>query len=150
MEQITKSKPSHPNIIGYYGCRVRRGRITAIFMERHDQTLMQYAFTPEFQNLDKIKFYDALESAVTYLHSLGLAHNDISPYKIMVKKDGMPALIDFGSSGPFGKRLPSLGSPGWYEQPFFTSDKKNDFYSLNNLREWLQQPSSFPPALNAS
>ncbi|KAF8858152.1 hypothetical protein BDZ45DRAFT_674123 [Acephala macrosclerotiorum] len=137
MEQISKS--SHPNIVGYYGCRVKRGRITAILLERLDQTLTQYASTPDFQQLDKVKFIEALESAVDYLHSLGLAHNDINPDNIMVK-DRKPVLIDFGSSQPFGKRLQSLGTKGWYEELFFTSERKHDTYSLSKLREWLQKP----------
>ncbi|TAQ86248.1 hypothetical protein B7494_g5414 [Chlorociboria aeruginascens] len=87
------------------------------------------------------KFVETLESAVDYLHSLGLAHNDINPDNIMIK-DGMPVLIDFGSAQPFGKRLQSLGTEGWYEELFFTSEKKHDTYSLWKLREWLQNPDS--------
>ncbi|CAM1509511.1 Fc.00g032500.m01.CDS01 [Cosmosporella sp. VM-42] len=136
MEQI--SKMHHPNVLQYYGCHVRRGRITSIVLERLDQTLTQYASTPEFGHLDKAKFADALESAVGYLHSLGLAHNDINPDNIMVK-DEMPVLIDFGCCQPVGKRLQSLGTPGWYEEIFYTSEKKRDTYSLAKLREWLQK-----------
>lgn len=138
MEHLSKSP--HPSIIGYYGCRVRRGRITAILLERLDQTLTQCASTPGFQQLDKAKFVEALESAVSHLHSLGLAHNDINPDNIMIK-DGMPVLIDFGSCQPFGKRLQSLGTEGWYEEMFFTSEKNHDTYSLGKLREWLQNRS---------
>jgi len=68
----------------------------------------------------------------------GLAHNDINPYNIMVK-DYNPILIDFGSCQPFGGRLQSLGSPGWYEI-FFTSQAKHDTYSLKKLRGWLETP----------
>ncbi|EGX95891.1 Protein kinase-like domain [Cordyceps militaris CM01] len=121
MEQI--SKTPHPHIIGYLGCR----------------TLMQYIHGASFAQLDKIKFVEALESAVAHLHSLGLAHNDINPGNIMVR-DGMPVLIDFGSCQPFGARLQSLGSPGWYEELFFTSQAKHDTYSLKKLREWLEKP----------
>ncbi|KAK0627423.1 kinase-like domain-containing protein [Immersiella caudata] len=103
MEQI--SKTPHPNIIKYLGCRIRRGRITSIVLERLDQTLMDYIHEPEFAQLDKGKFVDALESAVAYLHKLGLAHNDINPYNIMIKDGGIPILIDFGSCQPFGGRL---------------------------------------------
>lgn len=135
----TVSKPQHPNIITYHGCRVRRGRITAIVLERLDQTLQQISTTPEFEKLDKPKFLDALESAVEHIHSLGLAHNDINPQNIMVK-DGEPVLIDFGSCQPVGKRLQSLGTQGWYEEIFFTSEKKHDTYSLKRLREWMEKP----------
>ncbi|RFU30569.1 hypothetical protein B7463_g5780, partial [Scytalidium lignicola] len=136
MEQISKSP--HPNIVSYYGCRVKRGRITTILLERLDQTLAQYVSTDNFQQLDKTKFIIALESALDHLHSLGLAHNDINPHNIMVK-DGMPVIIDFGSCQPFGNSLQSLSSEGWYEELFYTSEKKHDTYSLGKLREWLQK-----------
>ncbi|KAL5615722.1 hypothetical protein FOBRF1_004470 [Fusarium oxysporum] len=111
MEKV--SQTPHPNIVGYYGCRVRRGRITSMVFERLDQTLQQYSSTPEFEKLDKPKFLEALQSAVAYIHSLDLAHNDVNPHNIMVK-DGMPVLIDFGSCQPVGQRLQSLGTEGAY------------------------------------
>ncbi|SCV33748.1 uncharacterized protein FFB14_04672 [Fusarium fujikuroi] len=86
---------------------------------------------------DKPRFLEAFESAVHHIHSLGLAHNDINPHNIVVK-DAMPVLIDFGSCQPVGQRLQSLGTEGWYEEVFFTSEKKHDAYSLNKLREWIQ------------
>ncbi|KAI1753680.1 hypothetical protein F4782DRAFT_495323 [Xylaria castorea] len=79
---------------------------------------------------------NALQLAVDYLHCLGLAHNDINPDNIMVK-DGMPVLIDFGRCAPVGQRLQSLGTEGWYEELFFTSQFKHDTYSMGKLREWL-------------
>ncbi|OAQ97387.1 hypothetical protein LLEC1_04214 [Akanthomyces lecanii] len=121
MEQV--SQTPHPSIVGYRGCRVRRGRITALVLQRLDKTLQQHA----------------LESAVAYLHSLGLAHNDINPGNIMARR-GMPVLIDFGSCQPFGGRLQSLGTPGWYEEVFFTSQAKHDLYALRKLRKWLEKP----------
>ena len=51
MEQ--KSKIQHPNIIQYYGCHIRRGRITAIVLERLDQAFSQIAHTEEFGKIDK-------------------------------------------------------------------------------------------------
>ena len=135
MERISKSP--HPNIIGYHGCRVRRGRITAITLEQLEETLTQRASTPSIRELDQDGFLKALESAVDHIHSLGLAHNDINPCNIMFK-NGVPVLIDFGSCQPFGNRLQSLGTAGWYEELFFTSEKKHDVYSLKKLREWLR------------
>lgn len=73
-----------------------------------------------------------------HLHSLGLAHNDINPSNIMVK-GGVPILIDFGSCQPYGTRLQSLGTSGWYEELLFTSEKKHDTYALGKLREWFQE-----------
>lgn len=144
MDSISKSP--HPNIVGYYGCRIRRGRITAIVLERLDKSLTQYASTSDFQNLDRDRFAGALESAVDHLHSLGLAHNDINPDNIMVKEGGVPVLIDFGSCQPFGKPLQFLGTDGWFEELFYRSEKRHDVYSLGKLRGWLQvQQSAIRP-----
>lgn len=137
MEQVSKLK--HPNIVEYYGCRVKRGRVTGIVMERFDWTLTQYVKLPVFQQLDKVKFIEALESAIVSLRSLGLAHNDINPHNIMIKNE-KPILIDFGSCQPYGKQLLSHGTPGWTEGMFYTSEKKHDIYALAKLREWIQNP----------
>jgi serine/threonine protein kinase len=135
METISKSP--HPNIIRYHGCRVQRGRITAILLEQLEQTLTQYVAMPGFQQLNQVRFLAELQSAVDHLHSLGLAHNDISPDNIMIQ-NGRPILIDFGSCQPVGKRLLSLGTPGWCKEVFFTSEKEHDTYSIHKLRTWLQ------------
>lgn len=142
MEQI--SKTAHPNIIRYYGCRTRRGRICAIVLEELEQTLSQFISTPEIDTLDKTKFADGVESAIEYLHSLGLAHNDLNPDNIMVRRGNndeiQPVLIDFGSCQPYGKPLDSLGTVGWYDKPFFHSELEHDTFGLAKLRRWLEKP----------
>lgn len=127
----------HPNIVRYHGCRVRRGRITAILLDEHEQTLSQLAETPEFSGFDRAEVYEAVNSAVEHLHSMGLAHNDINPDNIMFHNKS-PILIDFGSCQPFGKLLQSFGTPGWYKEAFRTSEKCHDTFSLGKLREWLK------------
>lgn len=140
MEKISQSQPPHPNIIQYHGCRVRRGYITCIVLEQLDQTLHEFVSTDEWKDFDKTAFCESVASAVEFLHSLGLAHNDINPYNIMLRTDRTPALIDFDSCQPVGHRLQSLGTEGWYEKPFYTSEKEHDLYALGKLREWIQDP----------
>lgn len=135
MEQL--SEAPHPHIVRYFGCHVRRGRITCIVLERLGQTLLQYSDEPDFAQLDKSKFLEVLESTVDYLHSLGLAHNDINPYNIMVR-DGMPVLIDFGGCQPFGLPLQEAGSYGWCMDGIRTSEWVHDLYGLVAVREWLE------------
>lgn len=134
MERI--SKTPHPNIIRYHGCRTRRGRITSLVLERLDQTLAQLRPLPTFEQIDRPKFLASLQSAVDHLHSLGLAHNDVNPDNVMVR-GGEPVLIDFGSCQPFGARLQSLGTTGWCEEVFYTSEEKHDEYPMRKMGEWL-------------
>jgi serine/threonine protein kinase len=135
----------HPHIVHYYGCRIKRGRITAILFEKLEKNLTKYIHTPEFQHLDKKKFMEALESAIEHLHSLGLAHNDLNPNNIMVR-NGLPVLVDFGSAGMFGESLYSTCTVEWYPESVTTSEKKHDVECLAKLREWIEKPMGFGAA----
>lgn len=74
--QIISQQP-HPGIIGYHGCRVRRGRITGLILDKHPHNLKEY-LKDGVGEIDKEAFMAALESAVRHLHFLGLAHNGTS------------------------------------------------------------------------
>ena len=82
-------------------------------------------------------FLAELQSAVDHLHSIGLAHNDINPYNIMIK-GGHPVLIDFGGCAIPGNRVDFLGTNGWREKAFWFSEIDHDTYSMNKLRTWLE------------
>ena len=71
--QIISQQP-HPYIIGYHGCRVQRGRITGLVLDKHPHDLKEY-LKDGVGEIDKEAFMAALELAVRHLHSLGLAHN---------------------------------------------------------------------------
>ncbi|KAK4153586.1 kinase-like domain-containing protein [Chaetomidium leptoderma] len=139
------SKMPHPYIVRYLGCRTRRGRITSIVLESLEWNLFDYATKKpdDFAQLDKEAFLAGLESAVKFLHSLGLAHNDLSPGNVMLREadDGSlsPVLIDFDSCGPFGGRLLSSGTRGFIESgdpEHYISLKRHDEYAFGCLREW--------------
>ncbi|MBE3049945.1 protein kinase family protein [Candidatus Bathyarchaeota archaeon] len=136
MEQIARHP--HPNIVRYHGVRARRGRITGLVLEKYPITLLEHV--QRGMDLDEEKVMAALESAVEYLHSLGLAHNDIHPVNIMVSAEKMPVLIDFDSCQPFGKRLMSQGTPGWADVFDGLSGKEHDIYALSRVREWFKEP----------
>jgi len=106
LEQLARHT-THPNLVHYYGCRVRNGRITAAILGRvPGDTLMNYAKAGKTIQ-DKEAFLRALESAVHHLHNaVGLVHNDIQPTNIMVSPDGTtPTLIDLGSASPEGEEI---------------------------------------------
>jgi serine/threonine protein kinase len=144
MERLS-ARP-HPYIVRYLGCRVHRGRITAIVTQALKWNLNDYAYDmpAKFLRLDKECFLAGVESAVRYMQSLGLAHNDVNSNNIMVREEDetgscTPALIDFGSSGPFGGRLLNAGSLGFanMEDPeLFVSLKRHDEWSFDRMREW--------------
>ncbi|GAB1320039.1 hypothetical protein MFIFM68171_10249 [Madurella fahalii] len=145
--QLISQHPPHPNIVKYHGCRVRRGFITAIVMDRVDgETLWTYARAGG--KVDKAPFMAALRSAITHLHSVvGVAHNDLNPNNIMVGKDGMPVLIDFGSARQLGGKIGfSVGTPGWMEdltcaRDYYSYSKaSHDLTALDKISDWLDDP----------
>lgn len=134
------SQHPHPGIIKYHGCRVRRGRITGLLLDRYPSNLEQYRKDPA-GTIDKKAFVAALESAVHHLHSLGLAHNDINPGNILIDAESMPVLIDFGSCCKIGQKLgASRGTVGWVEgdmDDYTTSETRHDTFAVEKIRGWL-------------
>lgn len=134
------SKKPHRNIVEYYGCYVVDGRIKGIALKRYQHPLDDYLEKDGAAIEDPESFMQQLESAVSYLHSLGLAHNDVKPSNIMLQADNTPVLIDFGSCQPFGETLITGGTPGWGQEPYHISAKEQDFSALKKMREWLAKP----------
>lgn len=115
MERISKGPQGpHPYIVTCYGCRVRRGRITGLVLKKHDWTLRAFAKdkAEDVAKMDREAVFAGVQSAVLFLHSLNLAHNDITPSNIMVTKAGEPTLIDFGSCGLYRGASAIPGVPG--------------------------------------
>jgi serine/threonine protein kinase len=125
----------HPNIIHYHGCRIRRGRVTGLILDRHPNTLTDVGA------VDKEPFMHALKSAINHLHSLEWAHNDLKPTNVLVDQAGMPILIDFGSAREIGAKLgTSRGTKGWIDgdlKDYHTSDYRHDLFALEKISAWL-------------
>ncbi|KAK3293064.1 uncharacterized protein B0H64DRAFT_465012 [Chaetomium fimeti] len=125
--QIVSQQP-HPGIIGYHGCRVRRGRITGLVLDKHPHDLKEY-LKDGVGEIDKEAFMTALESAVRHLHSLGLAHNGMFGWDIR-------PLI--------GRKLgASRGTVGWIDGDvleYAVSEERHDLSALEKVRVWLDDP----------
>ena len=140
MERIAAGGPAHPNIVRYHGCRVRNNRLVGIELQKYPISLNQHFHEDGEPPADVDDFVAKVDSAIRHLHSLGLAHNDLNPSNIMLDETGAPVLIDFGSCQPFGGRLKTLGTPGWVDGDFFTSELDHDISALEKLRKWLLDP----------
>ncbi|KIH88699.1 hypothetical protein SPBR_07347 [Sporothrix brasiliensis 5110] len=161
MLELLARKHPHPNFVRYLGCRVIevpgdntaaedvlehagqtrkrvQKRITGIVLEKLQHCMSDY--DPDDANWSRILepaiFLKRLEAAVLYLHSVGLAHNDLKPGNVMVRADGQPVLIDFESCGPPGTQMYTCGTRDWKEDlcdP--VSSFENDLYALRLFRE---------------
>lgn len=136
--EFLKSHP-HPNIVRYHGCIVKRDRIIGRVLDRYPKTLLQ-RLKMGTKNINVNECFEAISSAVSHMHSLGYAHNDICPMNIIISDNNSPFLIDFGSYLPIGSKLMTAGSPGWMEDDFETSEISHDEFSLGKLKSWLVNP----------
>ncbi|KAF2966706.1 hypothetical protein GQX73_g6876 [Xylaria multiplex] len=134
---------THPNIVGYHGCHVRRGHITGLVLDRHPCDLHSYLKSGRVLQ-DKNLFMESLQSAIHHFHSLGWAHNDLNPKNVLVADDMRPILVDFGSARRIGEKLStSRGTKGWIDcemKDYTTSETQHDTSALTKLGMWLDDP----------
>lgn len=138
--ELVKRNP-HPNIVQFYGCIVKNGRIVALALQRYPRTLASLVeeqddgTRPAPATVER--WLHDIKSGVQHLHGLGLAHNDINPHNVMQDEGGNMVLVDLGSCARFGETLSELGTPGWNEGFSEESATKNDEIGLAKIGEWL-------------
>lgn len=68
----------HPNVVGYYGCVMRDGRITHVCLQRCACSLVEHQKAGLSESQCEMLLAQ-MRDGVEHLHSLGIAHNDINP-----------------------------------------------------------------------
>ena len=123
-EAQTLAKFNHPNIVGVH--RYFRANNTAYMVLHYEegQSLKNWLKTlgrvPRQADLDRIM--PPLLNALELIHNADFLHRDIAPDNIIIRKDGQPVLIDFGSArgeiARHSKTISALVKPGYspYEQ----------------------------------
>ncbi|MBV8117668.1 MAG: PASTA domain-containing protein, partial [Candidatus Eremiobacteraeota bacterium] len=132
---------SHPNIVNTYDVG-REGNRYFIVMELVDgPSLAEIIATdgklPEPVALD---YAAQIASGLAYAHRMGLLHRDIKPANILVTKDDVVKLSDFGIARAVSKHTMTLTKPGlvmgsvYYVSPEQAQDHElhetSDLYSL--------------------
>ncbi|KAK5168888.1 uncharacterized protein LTR77_006197 [Saxophila tyrrhenica] len=129
-------KHPHPNLVKYYGCVVRDGRITALCLHRYPDTMVDYAYCG-ISGARASMFAYNIENGIHHLHSLGLAHNDINESNICVDEHEQAVIVDFDSCLPFGEPL-MKGTSACADLDAWVSSKENDLdYGLTTIEEFL-------------
>ena len=140
-EAKTLARFVHPNIVGVYRYFLANdtGYMVIAFEEgaSFKGWLTRLKRAPRQAELDRIltPLLDALE----FVHKANFLHRDIAPDNIIIRTDGSPVLIDFGSARgemiSHSRTVSALVKPGYspYEQYATTASKQGpwtDIYAL--------------------
>lgn len=88
---------NHPNIVKCYDAFVDGDFIVSVLEYVEGQELLDYIIENERINEKKAKkIFCQLISAMGYLQGLIIVHRDIKPENILIRKDGVVKLTDFG------------------------------------------------------
>ena len=127
-QHLRKHLP-HPNLI--HSFPIEFPLVSAILMELGQETLdnkIDFGFLSFQQTMEIIL---QILSAVAFLHSIGISHNDLKPDNILFV-DGVPKLFDFNLSYLWEKddsfRLHLCGTRG-YKHPSPTTNYAQDVFS---------------------
>lgn len=131
----------HRNLGSYLGCIVEEGRIVRLALKRYSKTLNDRfeEISEEFTTQQKMDCMDQIEAAAVYLHSLGLAHNDISPLNIMFDNTGQAILIDFDACAPLGETLTKGGLVTGWKGPIAGEGRQYDQSSAELDKQAIQE-----------
>jgi len=140
-EAQTLAKFNHPHIVRVY--RYFRANNTGYMVLHFEKGqsfknwLKGLGRAPRQKELDAI--VEPLLEALDLIHQRDFLHRDIAPDNIIIRKDGSPVLIDFGSArgdiAAQSKTVSALVKPGYspYEQYAETSSQQGpwtDIYAL--------------------
>ncbi|KAK1948756.1 kinase-like protein [Colletotrichum sublineola] len=115
----------HAAIVSLYGAN---DRFLSLYMEYLDApNLASYRLHLGYCTLgvDEAKRILAdMSSAISYVHSQGIAHNDIKPANIMFNRIRGVVLIDFGLSSGLNDSTVHVGGSPWYIPPEYAINGK--------------------------
>jgi serine/threonine protein kinase len=101
----------HPNVVQTYEYGVSTDREQFLVMELIDGMGLNFLIETRSQHLEghRIDFLAQIAEGLEYIHRQGYLHRDICPRNVMVDKNGVVKIIDFGLTVPY---RPEFCKPG--------------------------------------
>ncbi|KAK7414841.1 hypothetical protein QQX98_006356 [Neonectria punicea] len=132
--EILKNHP-HPNIRQYYGCVVEDDRIIGLRLAKSGTSLRKVL--PNASLAEKKMYYEGIEKGIHHLHQLGLVHNDLKPWKILVKGN-TPIIAGFGRCKREGEEMGrGYEASPWIVDGLKVACKENDLRCLEALENYI-------------
>lgn len=137
---------NNPNVVSFFGTTVIGNKFYAVEEFVSGVVLTDYVNMKNGLSKDEtIRIAVQICNGLKAVHSLGIVHRDITPNNIMITKDGIAKIIDFGISRTTKANQSCdtqiLGTQG-YAAPeqfgFHQTNSKADIYSVGVLINYMQ------------
>ena len=139
-EARTLAKFKHPNIVHVFSVTEENNTAYMVMEYEQGQSLQEKLKGGKtLEEAELLKLLIPISGGLEIVHKLGFIHRDIKPDNIIIRNDGSPVLIDFGSArqalGEQTKTLTSLISPGYapFEQYFSKGDEQGEWTDIYGL-----------------
>ena len=138
-EARTIAKFDHPNVVKVLNVFEENGTAYMVMAYERGKDLKDYLKSNKTLDEDQLlEIIVPILEGLELVHEAGFIHRDIKPGNIMIRQDGSPVLIDFGSAHDTKKstkQVTTLVSPGFtpHEQYTGQADAQGpwtDIYSL--------------------
>jgi serine/threonine-protein kinase len=111
LERQVLAQLNHPNIGRLYDAGELPDGSPYIVMEYVDGvSLTEHCVAHDCAVAETLGLFRSVCEAVQYAHSHALIHRDLKPSNILVTKEGIPKLLDFGLAKPIGPEGAALDS----------------------------------------
>jgi len=129
---------SHPNIIAIHDVGEEEG-LSFIAMElvEGESLAKKMAELYPFSINEIADIFNQICSGMEYAHQQGIIHRDLKPSNILIRKDGLIKIADFGIARALGATITesrkTLGTPAYMSPEQITGrriDKRSDIFSL--------------------
>ncbi len=143
----------HPNIVTLYDAGETSGLFYLVMQFIEGETLQDRLAVERFFDLSEIQdLFGQICAGLDYAHQHGVIHRDIKPANIMITRDGVVKLTDFGIAKVAGTGVTStglvVGTPSYMspEQALGRPlDGRSDIFSLGSiLYEMMTGEMAFP------
>jgi serine/threonine protein kinase len=133
--QILISHP-HRNVAEYQGCVVNGGRVKGLCFTKYPMTHSKKLRGGE--SFDHDQCVREIADGIRHLHLLGIIHNDINPFNIMLDDQNTVRIIDLDSAKWEKQELCcKKGTEGWTQEGMTYAERENDYYGLRKISEHL-------------
>lgn len=101
-EAQTLGRFQHPNIVTVYDIGSDEGRPYIVFEFVEGQTLSERMRAGNLKLPEAMTLFSGLVAGVAHAHGAGVVHRDIKPANIIINRDGVAKLMDFGVAQVLG------------------------------------------------